>query len=124
MRKLILSGITSLGLLAVLAGLTLAAPAAGSTTTTATKLIVAMRDPGCHWFLTAGTPHRMYAKAVTRQGPVKLLNLDERTLIINGPGGIRHETVGSTLLLTAKGLYTITMVRQASDDNHLKLTIQ
>ena len=124
MRKLILTGVTGLGLVAVVAGLTLVAPAAGSTTTTATKLVVAMRDPGCHWFLTAGMPHRTYAKAVTRHGPLKLVNLDERSLIIKGPAGIRHEMVGATMLLTRKGLYTITMVRQASDDNHLKLTIK
>ena len=124
MRKFILTGVTGLGLLAVVAGLILVAPAAGSTTTTATKLVVAMHDPGCHWFLTAGMPHRNYAKTATRQGPVKLVNLDERTLIIKGPADIRREAVGATMLLSKKGLYTITMVRQASDDDHLKLTIK
>ncbi len=124
MRKLILAGVTGLGLMAVVAGVTLAAPAAGSTATGATKLVVAMHDPGCHSFLTGATPHRRYSTTVTRQGPVKLVNLDERTLIINGPGGMRHLKVGAAMLLTAKGLYRITMVRQASDDNHLKLTIK
>ena len=117
MRKLIFTAI---------AGLTLAASAAAGTTATsgATKLVVAMHDPGCHWFYLGGGPnHRKYAKTVTRTGPVTLVNLDEATLIIKGPGGTRHETVGAKLTLKAKGLYKITMVKQAPDDNHLKLTI-
>src|SRR3954465_6797050 len=124
MRKLILTGVTGLGLVAVVAGLTLAAPASGSTARSATKLIVGMHDPGCHWFLTGGMPHRTYAKTVTRQGPVKLVNLDENTLIVKGPNGTKRVTVGATMLLKAKGLYRITMVKQASDDNHLKLTLK
>ncbi len=124
MRKLILTGVTGLGLVAVVAGLVVAAPAAGSTARTATKLVVAMHDPGCHWFLVGGTPHRTYAKTVTRQGPVKLVNLDEKTLIIKGPNGTKRESVGATMLLKAKGVYKITMVKQASDDNHLKLTLK
>lgn len=124
MRKLILTGVTSLGLVAVATGLILTAPAAGSTARTATKLIVAMHDPGCHWFLVGGMPHRTYAKTVTRRGPVKLVNLDEKTLIIKGPNGTKRDSVGATLLLRAKGVYKITMVKQASDDNHLKLTLK
>ena len=118
MRKLILAGI---------AGLMLAASAAAGPTAAAgsTKLVVAMRDPGCHWFYLGGGPnHRKYAKTVTRTGPVTLVNLDEATLIIKGPGGTRHEKVGAKLTLKAKGVYRITMVKQAPDDNHLKLTIK
>jgi hypothetical protein len=118
MRTLILTGI---------AGLVLAASAAAGPTgaTGATKLIVAMKDPGCHWFYVGGgSSHRHYVKSVTRTGPVALLNLDEATLIIKGPGGTRHAKVGATLKLKAKGLYKITMVKQAPDDNHLKLTIK
>lgn len=118
MRKVILSGIV---------GLALAASAAAGTTSAsgATKLIVAMKDPGCHWFYVGGGPnHRHYLKTVTRTGPVMLVNLDEASLIIKGPGGIKHEKVGATLTLKAKGVYTITMVKQAPDDNHLKLTIK
>jgi hypothetical protein len=118
MRTLILTGI---------AGLALAASAAAGPTgaTGATKLIVAMKDPGCHWFYVAGAPnHRKYAKTVTRTGPVALLNLDEAALIIKGPGGTKHANVGATLKLKAKGVYKITMVKQAPDDNHLKLTIK
>ena len=81
--------------------------------------------PGCHWFYVGGGPsHRKYVKSVTRTGPVALLNLDEAALVIKGPGGTRHEKVGATLKLQAKGLYKITMVKQAADDNHLKLTIK
>ena len=91
----------------------------------ATKLIVAMHDPGCHWFYTSGGPdHRMYSKTVVRHGPVKLLNLDNGALIIKGPGGTKHDKIGATLNLNAKGVYKITMVKQMPDDNHLKLTIK
>jgi hypothetical protein len=118
MRKLILTGI---------AGLVLAASAAAGSTAAgkSTNLIVAMRDPGCHWFYVGGGPsHRKYVKAVTRTAPVTLLNLDEATLIIKGPGGTRHEAVGTKLTLKKKGIYRITMVKQAPDDNHLTLTIK
>ena len=118
MRKLILTGI---------AGLVLAASAAAGPTArpNSTKLIVAMRDPGCHWFYVGGgSSHRKYVKAVTRVGAVTLLNLDEAALIIHGPGGTKHEAVGAPLTLKKKGVYKITMVRQAPDDNHLKLTIR
>jgi hypothetical protein len=118
MRTLILTGI---------AGLALAASAAAGPTgaTGATKLIIAMKDPGCHWFYVAGGPnHRKYATTVTRTGPVALLNLDEAAMIIKGPGGTKHDKVGATMTLKAKGVYRITMVKQAPDDNHLKLTIK
>ena len=48
-----------------------------------------------------------------------LLNLDEAALIIKGPGGTKIERVGAKLTLKAKGIYHITMVKQAPDDNHL-----
>jgi hypothetical protein len=127
MRKLILTGTMGLMLLTGIASLMLAAPAAAGPTTAAgaTKLVVAMRDPGCHWFYLGGGPsHRKYTKAVVRRGAVRLVNLDEAALIIKGPGGTRHEKVGTTLTLKAKGVYRITMVKQAPDDNHLKLTIK
>ena len=118
MRKLILTGIASL---------VLAAGAAAGTTAASgtTKLIVAMHDPGCHSFYVGGGPNqRKYVKTVTRTGPVTLVNLDEAALIIKGPDGTRHEKVGANLTLKAKGVYKITMVKQAPDDNHLKLTIK
>jgi hypothetical protein len=125
MRKRILAGVTGLIVLTAVASL-LAAPAAGSTTAAkATKLIVAMHDPGCHWFYSGGGPnHRKYSKTAVRTGPVKLVNLDEAALIVKGPGGTRHDKVGASLTLKAKGIYKITMVKQAPDDNHLKLTIK
>jgi hypothetical protein len=108
-------------ILTVFAGLMLAAPAAAAPT----PLIVAMKDPGCHWFYTGGGPnHRKYVKTTVRTGPVTLVNLDEAALIIKGPGGTKKEAVGARLTLKAKGVYKITMVKQAPDDNHLKLTIK
>ena len=119
MRKAILISIVlvAFGLSAVT---TSAAPVAAAKG----PLIVAMRDPGCHWFYTGGGPNnRHYAKSLTRIGPVTLLNLDEAALIIKGPGGTKIAKVGRTLPLTTKGLYRITMVKQAPDDNHLVLKI-
>jgi hypothetical protein len=107
MRKLTLFGI---------AALVLAAPAAAGPS----KLVVAMKDPGCHWFLVDGK----YKTSVVRHGAVQLSNFDEAALKIKGPGGTRTEKVGAKLTLRAKGVYRITMVHQKSDDNHLKLTIK
>ena len=121
MRKLIFIA------LLLTASLLLAASATAGQTSAAraTKLVVAMRDPGCHWFyLGGGSGHRKYAKTAVRTGAVKLVNLDEATLIVKGPGGTKHDKVGASLTLKAKGVYKITMVKQAPDDNHLKLTIK
>jgi hypothetical protein len=107
MRKLLVLGI---------AALVLAAPAAAGKA----QLVVAMHDPGCHWFFVGGK----YVKSVTRTGPVTLINNDEASLVVKGPGGTRHEHVGARMTLRAKGTYKITMVKQAPDDNHLKLTIR
>ena len=99
---------------------TSAAPAAA----TNAPLVIAMRDPGCHWFYLGGGPnHRKYAKSMVRSGPVTLLNLDEAALIVKGPGGTSLARVGGKLTLTGKGVYHITMVKQAPDDNHLLLRI-
>ena len=109
------------------AGLMLAAPAAATTKTAASgkQLMVAMHDPGCHWFYNGGGPNnRKYTKTAVRTGPVILRNLDEAALIVKGPGGTKIDKVGALLTLKTKGLYTITMVKQAPDDNHLKLTIK
>jgi hypothetical protein len=70
-----------------------------------------------------GAPALTSRRAATRD-PVTLVNLDEAALKINGPGGTKAERVGAKLTLKAKGVYKITMVRQAPDDNHLKLTIK
>ena len=107
MRKVILIGIGALAI---------AAPAAAGPST----LAVSMRDPGCHWFHVGGK----YLKSYTHHGAVQLLNQDEASLIVKGPGGTRVDKVGQRLTLKAKGLYKITMVKQAPDDNHLRLTIK
>jgi hypothetical protein len=107
MRKLIIIGIAALGL---------AAPAAASNA----PLVVAMHDPGCHWFQVGGK----YTKSVARHGAVVLVNHDEAALRITGPGGTRLEPVLGKLRLHAKGTYRITMVHQAADDNHLVLKIK
>jgi hypothetical protein len=122
MRKLILTGIAGLMLAAPAAsGLMLAAPAAAAPT----ELIVAMRDPGCHWFYLGGGPNqRKYTTTVIRHGSVPLVNLDEAALRIKGPGGTKIQRVGAKLMLKARGVYTITMVGQAPDDKTLKLTIK
>ena len=109
---------------AVALGASAAATSAAPVVATKAPLVVAMRDPGCHWFYLGGGPsHRKYATSVTRVGPVTLLNLDEAALIVKGPGGTNTARVGAKLTLTAKGLYRITMVKQAPDDNHLILEI-
>jgi hypothetical protein len=66
-----------------LAALALAAPAAAGRA----PLVVAMHDPGCHWFHVGGK----YVKSVTRHGPVTLLNQDEAALRVKGPGGTKLE---------------------------------
>jgi hypothetical protein len=110
--------------LAVVAfGASAVAASAGAAGATNEPLIVAMRDPGCHWFYLGGGPgHRKFAKSVVRNGPVTLQNLDEAALIVKGPGGTRIQPVGAKLTLT-KGVYRITMVKQAPDDNHLTLKV-
>jgi hypothetical protein len=107
MRKFMLIGIAALGL---------AVPAAAGNS----QLVVAMRDPGCHWFQVGGK----YTKSVVRHGTVTLVNRDEAPLVIKGPGGRKIDKVLGKLRLHAKGTYRITMVHQAPDDNHLVLRIK
>jgi hypothetical protein len=84
-----------------------------------TKVVtVAMHDPGCHWFFTAGA----FRKTMTVKGPVALLNQDEAALRVVGPAGVKRDPVGKKLLL-GRGVYRITMVGQAPDDNTLKLVV-
>ena len=119
MRKFIFISIAAMALVASAVG-----TSAASTSAKRAPLMIAMHDPGCHWFYVGGGPsNRKYAKSVTRSGPVTLLNLDEAALIIKGPGGTKKEAVGAKLTLTTKGTYHITMVKQAPDDNHLILKV-
>ena len=80
---------------------------------------VVMHDPGCHWFDVKNT----FVKKLTIVGPVKLSNFDEATLVVAGPHGVKHASVGRPILL-GHGVYHITMVGQASDDNHLLLVVK
>ena len=107
MRKVIITGI---------AALALASPAAAGKA----QLVIAMHDPGCHWFSVGGK----YMKSVVRQGPVTLVNRDEAALKIKGPSGTKIDRVLGTVTLRTKGTYHITMVGQAPDDNHLTLAIR
>ena len=94
----------------------LAAPAAAAAPKT---VQIRMKDPGCHWFYS----HGKYLTTYTTHGPVAIQNLDEATLKIVGPGGTKLDHVGKSLTLRQHGTYRITMVGQAPDDNHLKLTL-
>jgi hypothetical protein len=119
MRKVIL-----VSFVLVAFGLWTVATSAAPAAINKAPLIIAMHDPGCHWFYEGGGPNnRHYAKSVARTGPVTLLNLDEAAMIIKGPGGTKIEKVGKKLVLTTKGTYHITMVKQAPDDNHLILKL-
>ena len=87
--------------------------------TASTKVVtVAMHDPGCHWFFAGGT----FRKTLTAKGPVALLNQDEAALRIVGPSGVKKDPVGKRIQL-GRGVYRITMIGQAPDDNTLKLVV-
>src|SRR5436190_11945195 len=104
MRKSILTGIVGLALLAGVASLMFTA-AASARQTTATKVVVAMHDPGCHWFVSGPSNHRKWSLTRTVSGPVRLVNFDEATLIVKGPNATVRDKVGQTILLSAKGIY-------------------
>ena len=80
---------------------------------------VVMHDPGCHWFAVNGK----FLKSLTVSGPVKLANFDEAALLVAGRSGVVREPVGKRITL-APGVYRITMVKQAADDNHLRLVVK
>ena len=101
--------------IAILSALILAGSALGSTKT----LVVAMKDPGCHWFLV----HGKYLKSYSTKGPVNLKDMDEAALKIASRSGMRHVAVGHSIKLT-RGHYVIMMKGQAVDDNYLKLTVK
>lgn len=84
-----------------------------------TKVTVAMHDPGCHWFLVGGK----FLKKLSVQGPASLLNVDEAPLIVAGSGGTKTVNVGKKIVL-GHGVYHLTMVKQAPDDNHLVLSVR
>jgi hypothetical protein len=85
----------------------------------ATKTVnVVMHDPGCHWFSVGSA----YKTTLSVKGPIKLRNLDEAALKVAGSAGTKLDGVGKQIAL-GRGVYHITMVGQAPDDNHLKLVV-
>jgi len=102
--------------MAVGAGIAGAAPATSAKVQT---VKIVMADPGCHWFSVAGKNKA----SMSVKGTTAFLNLDEAALIFKGHGFSKKLPVGKTLTIAKPGKYVITMVGQASDDNHLKLTV-
>ena len=116
MKRLLLFGIA--GAAVALAGAFGTLGASASPTAPKT-VVVAMHDPGCHWF-QVGTSFR---KFLTVRGPVSLLNADEAALRVVGPSGTKLDKMGSGLTLT-RGVYRITLVGQAPDDTRLRLVVR
>jgi hypothetical protein len=114
--KATLAALAVLAVLSLGAGQAAARPASHYAITTVT---VVMHDPGCHWFAVGSSFLKTYSVA----GPVKLVDYDEAALKVVGPHGLLLAKQGKSLLL-AKGVYRITMVGQAPDDNHLRLTVR
>jgi hypothetical protein len=115
MKKLLVA-LAAVSLLSLGAGQAFARP---STHHSVATVRVVMHDPGCHWF-AVGTS---FQKSLTVAGPVKLVNWDEATLIVKSAHGTVYAKVGKTIAL-GHGTYAITMVKQAPDDNHLKLVVR
>ena len=83
-------------------------------------LTIVMHDPGCHWF-AAGTS---FKKSESVRGIAVVRNIDEAAMIFKGPNGFHALLpVGKTLTIAKPGVYHITMVKQAPDDNHLLLRV-
>lgn len=111
-------------LIAALAALTLGAGQALAAThhhgaAAKSTLVVAMHDPGCHWF----SSHGKLAKDASVAGPVRVRNMDEATLKVVSRSVTRYIKVGKSLVL-GRGHYVVMMVGQAVDDNYLKLTVR
>ena len=83
------------------------------------SLVVAMHDPGCHWF----SVHGKLAKSASVVGPVRVTNQDEATLKVASSKGMQYIKVGKSLVLS-HGNYVVMMVGQGVDDNYLKLTVR
>jgi len=54
---------------------------------------------------------------------VRLVNLDEKALKVATGHGVRRIALGKSIVV-GHGSYKITMVGQASDDNHLRLAVR
>ena len=115
MRNALVTVVLFASLLALAAGQAVAAGHHSSTKT----VVVAMHDPGCHWFAVGGK----FVKKLTVTGPVALANYDEAALKVAGPAGVKRDPIGKKVTL-GRGVYTITMVGQAPDDNTLELIVK
>jgi hypothetical protein len=112
--------LATISVLAALALGTGQALAASSQHQAASKtLTVVMHDPGCHWFMV----HGKVAKTASVRGPVRVQNLDEKTLKVASRTKMRYIKVGNAIVLT-RGHYVVMMVGQAIDDNYLTLTVR
>jgi hypothetical protein len=114
--------ILAVALLAAWGGLMLgtnALAAAHHHSTAQKTLVVAMHDPGCHWFFV----HGKYTKRASVAGSVRVVNRDEATLKVASRHGMRLIPVGKSLVVHP-GHYVVMMVGQAVDDNYLKLTVR
>lgn len=108
----------SVALLAVGGGQALAQPKA-SHAMRMPMVTVVMHDPGCHWFYSGGH----YKTSLTvKASMIGLRNYDEAALRVAGSSGTLVVRTGHMLML-GRGSYRITMIGQAPDDNHLKLTV-
>ena len=99
-----------------------AASPAASAPAAATKRAVpiVMAEPGCHWFSVAGK----LKTRLTVHGKTTFRNLDEAALIFKGKNFTKRLAVGKSLTISKRGVYHITMVHQAPDDNHLRLVVK
>jgi len=104
----------------VTAGMATSLALANTTHAAAPKTLkIVMHDPGCHWFQIGGK----FTTTATVNGPARLVNLDEGTLKVASGHSLRRIPVGRSIVANP-GKYVITMVGQAPDDNHLKLTVR
>jgi hypothetical protein len=109
-------------LLAALTGTLLASGVAlASSGKAAPKVVpIVMADPGCHWFSVNG---KKSLKLVVT-GARTFRNLDEAALVFVGKKFHKQVAVGKSLTIAKRGVYHITMVGQAPDDNHLVLVVK
>jgi hypothetical protein len=117
MKKILV--ISVLAMIAIGTSQALAATHHHATATAKHTLVVAMHDPGCHWFLI----HGKYTKSAVEPGAVRVENRDEATLKVASHNGMKYIHVGKSLVLQ-HGHYVVMMVGQARDDNYLKLTVR
>ena len=97
-----------------------ASPAASASKAAKPRVVtIAMRDPGCHWFVVGG----QYKAKLVVHGKTAFLNKDEDAVVFKGKGFVKRVEVGKTLAVT-RGVYHITMVGQHPDDNNLLLVVK